>query len=104
MERVEEWPDGDWKVRMVTGASSTKVYRCPGCDQEIRGGLPHLVSLAGLDRRRRRAPPLAHRVLAQETGPRPRPQPLLNRAATACRAATTAPCPDPGTPGHSTTA
>ncbi|MEV1240663.1 ATP/GTP-binding protein [Nonomuraea sp. NPDC050022] len=44
MERVEEWPDGDWKVRMLTGSSSTKDYRCPGCDQEIRGGQPHLVA------------------------------------------------------------
>ncbi|MEU8103804.1 ATP/GTP-binding protein [Nonomuraea muscovyensis] len=44
MDRVEEWPDGEWKVRMLTGASSAKNYRCPGCDQEIPGGQPHLVS------------------------------------------------------------
>lgn len=43
-DRVEEWPDGDWKVRMLSGASSDKDYRCPGCDQEIRSGQPHLVS------------------------------------------------------------
>ena len=28
-ERVEEWPDGDRKVRMLTGGTSTKDYRCP---------------------------------------------------------------------------
>ncbi|MFG2073646.1 hypothetical protein SAMN05421874_105245 [Nonomuraea maritima] len=43
-DKVEEWPDGDWKVRTLTGASSTKTYRCPGCDQEIRAGQPHLVA------------------------------------------------------------
>lgn len=44
VDRVEEWPDGDWKVRHLTGASSTKSYRCPGCEQEIPPGKPHLVS------------------------------------------------------------
>ncbi|WP_248960441.1 ATP/GTP-binding protein [Sphaerisporangium perillae] len=44
MERVEEGPDGEWKVRSVSGAGSDKIYRCPGCDQEIRPGLPHVVS------------------------------------------------------------
>ncbi|MEO3871852.1 ATP/GTP-binding protein [Nonomuraea sp. B12E4] len=44
LDTVEEWPDGEWKVRILTGASSTKDYRCPGCDQEIRGGRPHLVA------------------------------------------------------------
>jgi hypothetical protein len=44
MERVEEWPDGEWKVRRVSGASSDKVYRCPGCDHEIHPGVPHVVS------------------------------------------------------------
>ncbi|GGK85986.1 hypothetical protein Sme01_39290 [Sphaerisporangium melleum] len=44
MERVEEGPDGEWKVRNVSGAASGKVYRCPGCDQEIPSGLPHVVS------------------------------------------------------------
>ncbi|NRQ32919.1 ATP/GTP-binding protein [Nonomuraea sp. NN258] len=56
MDKVEEWPDGDWRVRMLTGASSTKTYRCPGCDQEIRAGQPHLVSWpawAGGDEERR---------------------------------------------------
>ncbi|MEU7001314.1 ATP/GTP-binding protein [Nonomuraea sp. NPDC046570] len=43
-DRVETWPDGEWKVRMLNGASSDKGYRCPGCDQEIRPGQPHIVS------------------------------------------------------------
>src|SRR5215831_16250290 len=33
-ERTESAPDGDWVVRPVPGAASTKAYRCPGCDQE----------------------------------------------------------------------
>ena len=43
-EEVEEAPDGDWVVRALTGASATKAYRCPGCDQEIRPATPHLVT------------------------------------------------------------
>jgi hypothetical protein len=31
-------------VREITGSSSTKVYRCPGCDQEIRPATPHVVA------------------------------------------------------------
>ncbi|WP_034274168.1 hypothetical protein [Haloechinothrix halophila] len=36
--------DGDWIVRSVPGASTTKMYRCPGCDHEIRPGTPHVVT------------------------------------------------------------
>jgi hypothetical protein len=43
-EVVEEHPDGDWVVRRITGAASTKAYRCPGCDQEIRPATPHVVA------------------------------------------------------------
>lgn len=43
-ETVEEAPDGDWVVRSLTGTASTKPYRCPGCDQEIRPTTPHVVS------------------------------------------------------------
>ena len=43
-ERVEEAADGDWAVRALTGASTGKTYRCPGCDQEIRLGTPHVVT------------------------------------------------------------
>jgi hypothetical protein len=42
--QVESWPDGDWVVRQVPGAATTKVYRCPGCDQEIQPGVAHIVS------------------------------------------------------------
>ena len=31
-------------VRSLTGSASTKPYRCPGCDQEIRPATPHVVS------------------------------------------------------------
>ncbi|MGI9005774.1 MAG: ATP/GTP-binding protein [Streptosporangiaceae bacterium] len=41
--QVQEWPDGDWVVRQVPGPAAVKTYRCPGCDQEIRPGTPHLV-------------------------------------------------------------
>lgn len=42
--RVETGPDGyDYEVRPVTGDRATKLYRCPGCDQEIRVGTPHVV-------------------------------------------------------------
>jgi hypothetical protein len=44
LERTESWPDGDWVVRPVPGATALKAYRCPGCDQEIRPGTPHLVT------------------------------------------------------------
>ena len=42
VEAVEQWPDGAWRVRAVAG-SADRTYRCPGCDQEIRGGIRHLV-------------------------------------------------------------
>ncbi|MQA05366.1 MAG: hypothetical protein GEV07_22460 [Streptosporangiales bacterium] len=54
-DRVEEWPDGDWVVRTIAGAAATKAYRCPGCNQEVRPGTPHLVTWAqhlGSDTRR----------------------------------------------------
>jgi len=57
-ERVESWPDGDWVVRRIPGAGSAKAYRCPGCDQEIAPGTPHVVAWpadavgVGVDQRR----------------------------------------------------
>ena len=42
--KTEEWPDGTWVVRRIPGAAATKMYRCPGCDQEIMPGKPHLVA------------------------------------------------------------
>ncbi len=44
MDRVEEHADGEFVVRPITGSSSTKTYRCPGCDQEIRPATPHVVA------------------------------------------------------------
>ncbi len=44
LAEVEEHPDGDWVVRPVTGATATKGYRCPGCDQEIPPGVRHVVA------------------------------------------------------------
>jgi hypothetical protein len=43
-ERAESAPDGDWLVRAVPGGAASKAYRCPGCDQEIRPGVAHLVA------------------------------------------------------------
>lgn len=43
MPRRESHPDGDWFVRPVAGSAAAKTYRCPGCDQEIPSGVPHLV-------------------------------------------------------------
>ncbi|WP_373305789.1 ATP/GTP-binding protein [Streptomyces filipinensis] len=38
------WQDGNWTVRKVAGAEAKKTYRCPGCDQVISPGVPHLVA------------------------------------------------------------
>lgn len=34
----------DWVVQKITGSASTKNYRCPGCNQEIRPATPHTVA------------------------------------------------------------
>ena len=44
VQRVQQWSDGDWAVRTIPGGASTKTYRCPGCNQEIRPGTPHVVA------------------------------------------------------------
>ena len=51
------WDGRTWFVRQLSGATSTRVYRCPGCQQEIRPGTPHVVvwpvdGLGGVDDRR----------------------------------------------------
>lgn len=43
-QTVEQHPDGEWSLRRITGSSSVKTYRCPGCDQEIRPATPHVVA------------------------------------------------------------
>ncbi|MEU2574124.1 MULTISPECIES: ATP/GTP-binding protein [Streptomyces] len=53
---TESWQGEEWSVRPVSGASAQgKRYRCPGCDQEIPSGVPHLVTwpeFGGIDDRR----------------------------------------------------
>jgi hypothetical protein len=43
-EQTVEWAGEDWVVRRISGSASTKAYRCPGCDQEIRPATPHIVA------------------------------------------------------------
>lgn len=43
-EAVQSWTDGDWLVRTIPGSAATKMYRCPGCDHEIRPGVAHVVA------------------------------------------------------------
>ncbi len=43
-ESTEEHSDGLYFVRRITGSSSTKAYRCPGCDQLIPTATPHVVA------------------------------------------------------------
>ena len=31
-------------VRRVAGSAPGRAYRCPGCDQELDGGTPHVVA------------------------------------------------------------
>jgi hypothetical protein len=44
VEFVRNEPDGEWMVRHIPGDSSSKIYRCPGCDQEIPPGVAHVVA------------------------------------------------------------
>lgn len=44
LRRSETFADGDWIVQHITGSATTKTYRCPGCDMEIRPGSPHIVA------------------------------------------------------------
>lgn len=40
---IETWRGEQWRVRQIPGPAAVKTYRCPGCDHEIRPGVPHLV-------------------------------------------------------------
>lgn len=42
--RTENHSDGEWKVTSLTGETSVKVYRCPGCQGEIQPGTSHIVA------------------------------------------------------------
>jgi hypothetical protein len=53
--------DGRWIVRSIAGAAAVKSYRCPGCQQPVPPGTPHVVvwpdvpslsSASGLEERR----------------------------------------------------
>jgi hypothetical protein len=44
VDRVQSHADGDWRVRNVPAEAAGKLYRCPGCDQEIPPGVAHLVA------------------------------------------------------------
>ena len=39
----ERYAGGEWFVRRLTGASSERPYLCPGCQQQIAPGAPHVV-------------------------------------------------------------
>lgn len=55
LENTEDWQGEEWVVRRITGGGATKHYRCPGCDQEIPPGVPHVVAwprLGAVDDRR----------------------------------------------------
>ncbi|GIJ53157.1 hypothetical protein [Virgisporangium aurantiacum] len=43
-ESVQAWHDGEWLVRTIPGRAASKLYRCPGCAQEIRPGVAHVVA------------------------------------------------------------
>jgi len=42
--RIENHADGEWQVTSLTGETSVKVYRCPGCQGEIQPGTAHIVA------------------------------------------------------------
>lgn len=41
---IETRADGAWIVRSVPGARALKAYVCPGCQQTIGLGIPHVVA------------------------------------------------------------
>ena len=54
---TESYAGTSWHVRRLSGASSSRVYRCPGCHQGIAVGTPHVVAwpaqgVGGIDERR----------------------------------------------------
>lgn len=55
LESTQSWRGEEWVVRQVGGGAAAKHYRCPGCDQEIPPGVPHIVAWqqhSGVDDRR----------------------------------------------------
>ena len=54
---TESYAGKSWHVRRLTGASSSREYRCPGCHQGIVVGTAHVVAwpaqgVGGIDERR----------------------------------------------------
>ena len=49
-----ETVEDGYRVRRITGSSSSKVYRCPGCDQMIPLATPHVVAWKDYDEDGRR--------------------------------------------------
>jgi hypothetical protein len=43
VDAVETWGQDRWRVRQIPGGAAVKTYRCPGCEQEVWPGVPHLV-------------------------------------------------------------
>ncbi len=41
--REEAYAGTRWTVRAVSGASATRAYLCPGCQQHVPPGVPHVV-------------------------------------------------------------
>jgi hypothetical protein len=71
--RSEQWQGAGYLVRSVTAAAAVKSYRCPGCDQVIGAGRPHVVAwpaddLDGDERRHWHTPCWAARDRRRPTG------------------------------------
>lgn len=57
LPRREDYDGREWFVRPVRGTDAPRPYRCPGCQQELPPGIPHVVvwpadGLGGLEERR----------------------------------------------------
>ncbi len=59
--QISDKADGSWMTQSMPSGSAVKTYRCPGCQQSISAGTPHLVvwphqpaswGPAGVDERR----------------------------------------------------
>ncbi|WP_224389801.1 hypothetical protein [Pseudonocardia sp. ICBG1293] len=48
---LESGRDGEHYVRRVPGGTTVKHYRCPGCDQLLPSGMPHVVTWPAEDGR-----------------------------------------------------
>ena len=53
-ESIDEHDDGIFIVRKISGSTSNKPYRCPGCDQVIPMATPHTVAWLEHDQSGRR--------------------------------------------------